>query len=84
MANGLALCTVHHKLFDRGVLGAAADGEILVSADFAAMSEADDLDVTRLIGRGLRSPQSNDQTPGVEHLTWHRTQVFAGEPRSRD
>jgi len=84
VANGLALCTVHHKLFDRGVLGAADDGEILVSADFAAMSEADDLYVTRFIGRGLRSPQSTDQMPGVEHLTWHRTQVFAGDPRSLD
>ena len=84
VANGLALCTVHHKLFDRGVLGAADDGEILVSADFAAMSEADDLYVTRLIGRGLASPQSAAQAPEAAHLTWHRQQVFAGAPRSTD
>ena len=82
VVNGLALCTAHHKLFDRGVLGAAPDGEILVSSDFAPVSEADDLYVTGLIGRALRSPQAAVQAPDDEHVVWHREQVFAGEPRS--
>ncbi len=81
VTNGLALCTVHHKLFDRGVLGASADGEILVSANFAPMSEADDLYVTRLLGRELAPPQSAGERPESDHVGWHQEQVFSGPVR---
>ena len=82
VTNGLALCTVHHKLFDRGVLGASPDGEILVSANFAPMSEADDLYVTRLLGREIASPQSTSERPEADHVGWHQQQVFSGPVRA--
>lgn len=82
VTNGLALCTVHHKLFDRGVLGASGEGEILVSANFAPMSEADDLYVTRLLGRELAPPQSAVERPDPAHLDWHQQQVFSGPLRA--
>ena len=81
VTNGLALCTAHHKLFDRGVLGASADGEILVSANFAPMSEADDLYVTRLLGREISTPQARSEHPDPTHLGWHLQQVFSGPAR---
>ncbi|MBT3074843.1 HNH endonuclease [Streptomyces sp. COG21] len=38
--NGLCLCSLHHKLFDRGVLGLGEDRRILVSQRFVGRSEA--------------------------------------------
>ena len=34
--NGLALCSLHHKLFDRGALGLSHEHEIQVSEVFRA------------------------------------------------
>ncbi|GAA1332524.1 hypothetical protein GCM10009660_07110 [Catellatospora bangladeshensis] len=34
--NGLALCSLHHKLFDHGALGLAQDLRITVSAKFTS------------------------------------------------
>ncbi|SDX93722.1 HNH endonuclease [Modestobacter sp. DSM 44400] len=36
MGNGMALCMLHHKLFDRGVLGLDGDLAIVVSQRFSA------------------------------------------------
>lgn len=38
--NGLALCVLHHKLFDLGVLGLDAAFRVLVSATFSARTAA--------------------------------------------
>lgn len=38
--NGLALCSLHHKLFDRGALGLSPDLTVLVSPGYTARTEA--------------------------------------------
>ena len=38
--NGLALCSLHHKLLDRGALGLTAAGRVLVSEAYTARTEA--------------------------------------------
>ena len=76
--NGLALCSLHHKLFDRGVLGIDAGHTIKVSRLYSARSTAGG-QVYDLHGTTLQARRGT-QMPSPRHLNWHDTQVFKGEP----
>jgi putative restriction endonuclease len=80
--NGLCLCSLHHKLLDRGVLGIADNGTVDVSQDFVARSEVGTRMVTDLAGRPLLDPQRGQPAPAEAHVSWHRAQVFRGPPRA--
>ncbi|MCC6497725.1 MAG: HNH endonuclease [Propionibacteriaceae bacterium] len=75
--NGLALCALHHKLFDRGALGLSDDCRIQVSASFSARTDAGrriyELDGKRLL------PRPGTLLPAGAHIEWHSTQVFKGK-----
>ncbi|WP_030548367.1 phosphorothioated DNA-binding restriction endonuclease [Streptomyces albus] len=79
--NGLCLCALHHKLFDKGVLGVGDDQRILVSQRFAGHSPAAREHVTALAGRPLTGPQPGTRPVAAAHRDWHARQVFLGEPR---
>lgn len=74
--NALCLCSFHHKLFDRGVLGITAEHEVAVSAQFVGRGRAAHELVLRLVGQPLLEPQSGHPPPADEHVAWHRDQVF--------
>jgi putative restriction endonuclease len=74
----LALCVLHHKLFDLGALGLDTSLRIHVSAVFTARTSAGRA-LYDLHGRELR-PRPGTATPGAEHVSWHRREVFKGEP----
>lgn len=76
--NGLALCSLHHKLLDRGAIGLRDPGTVFVSDSFSAVGEAGRL-VYELHGRELR-PRPGTQLPAVEYVAWHRQEVFKGDP----
>ncbi len=76
--NGLALCVLHHKLFDLGALGLTTDLRIQVSKTFTARTRAGRA-VYELHGRELE-PQPGTTTPAETHLVWHRREVFKGMP----
>ncbi len=80
--NGLCLCSLHHKLFDKGVLGVGEDQRILVSQHFVGHSSAARAHVTALAGRPLVGPQPAAPPVAASHRTWHTHQVFHGEPRA--
>jgi putative restriction endonuclease len=75
--NGLALCTLHHRLLDRGVLGFKDPQTLTVSASFAAISESGkriyDLHGSRL------EPRLGTKLPAVEYVDWHTENIFRGE-----
>jgi len=79
--NALALCALHHRALDRGVVGVSPELRITVSRRFHGGERAREL-VIDLAGRGLRGPQSGLPAPADEHLTWHRAEVFQGEERA--
>ncbi|MPY54011.1 phosphorothioated DNA-binding restriction endonuclease [Streptomyces acidicola] len=91
--NGLCLCSLHHKLFDKGVLGVgwgsprSSEAEsggghrILVSQRFIGHSPAAREHVTALAGRPLVGPQPGTRPVAAAHRDWHTSQVFHGEPR---
>ena len=72
--NGLALCSLHHKLFDRGALGLSPDLTVVVSPGFTARTEASKR-VYDLHGRELQ-PRPGAATPAEHHRMWHEDQVF--------
>ncbi|MGY0235948.1 HNH endonuclease [Longispora urticae] len=76
--NGLALCTLHHKLFDRGVLGIDTNLNICVSMTFTARTPAGK-SVYGLHGQAIQGRPGTPH-PADPHLTWHREQVFKGQP----
>ena len=74
MDNGLALCVLHHKLFDLGVLGLNADLRVEVSANFTARTTTGRA-VYELHGRAL-APRPGTVVPAAEHVAWHLREVF--------
>lgn len=81
VANGVALCSLHHKLLDRGAIGITEATTVAVSGRFVGRSTAADELVLRLVDRPLLSPQPGQSTPHLEHRAWHRTEVFRGPAR---
>ncbi|ASU81824.1 HNH endonuclease [Nocardiopsis gilva YIM 90087] len=79
--NGLCLCSLHHKLFDKGVLGLTDEHSIAVSAKFVGRaSSAQDL-VVALSGRPAAEPQAGFPAVELERIDWHCRQVFRGPAR---
>ncbi|MFD7631212.1 phosphorothioated DNA-binding restriction endonuclease [Streptomyces sp. NPDC059851] len=79
--NGVCLCSLHHKLFDKGVLGIGDGHRILVSQRFVGRSPAAREHVTALAGRPLIGPQPGALPIAAAHRSWHASQVFHGAPR---
>lgn len=79
--NGLALCALHHKLFDHGVLGVDLDMYIHVSTVYSSRTDAGRA-IYDLHGRPL-SARPGTAMPARKHLEWHRRWVFKGRPLVR-
>jgi putative restriction endonuclease len=74
VTNGLALCSLHHKLFDAGVLTVDSAHRVRVARGVngeAARQLASEFD-----GRPIARPHRPDQAPGAPLLKWHQRQVF--------
>jgi putative restriction endonuclease len=78
--NGLALCSLHHKLFDRGALGLADPATLVVSSRYSAASPVG-RNLYDLHGRELR-PRPGTKLPSQHYVDWHTNEVFKGEPLS--
>jgi len=73
--NGLCLCALHDRAFDRGLLAVGQAFEVLVSP--VASSSRSPFAQTALCafeGRSIALPTRF--LPKAEHLTWHREAVF--------
>jgi len=78
MDNGLALCSLHHKLLDRGVLGFADPQTIMVSQAYLARSD-EGRRVYQLHGRSVHARPGTD-LPSQRHIEWHVKEVFKDPP----
>ena len=79
LTNALALCALHHALFDLGVLGITEDRRIRVSTLYLARNEAG-MAVDALAGKPLLIPRPHQPAVDIIHISWHRHQVFKGHP----
>ena len=71
--NGLALCSLHHKVFDLGAFTIRPTDYVMVFSQHLVGN------VEKLLsyhGAGIQLPQSASYLPKVEFLDWHEDQVF--------
>ena len=78
--NGLALCSLHHKLFDRGAFSLSSEHRVTVSEQAHGGSGLDDW-LLRFHGSGVRDPVNPEYRPEAPYLEWHREEVFRGPGR---
>ena len=73
--NGLALCVLHHKLFDLGSFTLLRDLRVMVSDHLVGGGR--EMAIGQYDGERLQSPPRLDRhTPAPEYLRWHRDEVF--------
>jgi hypothetical protein len=78
--NGLCLCSLHHKLFDRGALTLSPDGQQVWVSERANGRNVERA-LGRFHGRKVARPNRADDAPAPEFVSWHHTEVFQGRPR---
>ena len=79
--NGLALCVLHHKFLDLGVVGLSPQRTVIVTSRISADEETSRL-VMRDISRPLRGPQSALAPIDERFAAWHRREVFKSPARA--
>lgn len=80
--NGIALCSLHHKVFDLGVFTILPDAYQIV---FSQHLNGNDETTARFLshqGAGLILPQSREYFPESGFLEWHSREVFKHPARS--
>ncbi len=78
--NGIALCSLHHKLFDRGVLSINEDRKWVVS-ESAHGSRGFDEWLMRFHGNEVKRPIHPEYAPEERYIGWHVREVFRGPAR---
>jgi putative restriction endonuclease len=75
LANAVALCSLHHALFDCGVLGLSPDLRVTISPLYVATSQAGQA-IDALAGQPLLNVRPGQPSVDVIHVNWHTIQVF--------
>lgn len=78
--NGIALCCLHHKLFDIGAFTLGDDRRVLVSEQAHGSQRFDEI-LLRHHGGQLNAPVRKEHHPEQRFVDWHRDQVFKGAAR---
>ena len=77
-SNGLALCSLHHKLFDRGAFTLSRQRQILVSDDAHGTKGFKEW-LMDFHGKKISLPQRQLYYPELEFVGWHVREVFKGD-----
>jgi putative restriction endonuclease len=73
VGNGLALCCLHHNLFDRGAF-TISDGYRLKVSPLVNSTGADT--IYSFDGKTILLPRNSEWYPKAEYLNWHKMEVF--------
>ena len=80
--NGVLLCALHHRLFDKGALGIDEHHRILVSQQLTIVDSMSNRSLLDLSGRPMRLPQTGYDAPALEHIEWHHENLFKKPARA--
>lgn len=78
--NGVALCVLHHRIFDLGAFTLNPQLVILVSDKVNGSTGLDET-LLRFHGHCLQKPQRPEFVPEWHYIDWHRREVFKGRER---
>lgn len=78
--NGIALCTLHHKLFDKGAFTFNGEFEFHISEYVHGHTGLNEW-LMNFHGKTIRPPQNPDYYPENSYLNWHVREVFKGPAR---
>ncbi len=73
--NGLALCVIHHKALDKGVIGFNSDFDLILSSSLNG-GEMVERFFFEYSGKKLILPRQSKYYPSVSFLEWHNREVF--------
>ena len=73
--NGIALCPNLHRAFDRGLVSIDNSYRVVVSNHLAEI-ENHPYGLKQLEGRKISLPFNSRYYPALEHLEWHRKEIF--------
>ncbi|ECD4596967.1 HNH endonuclease [Salmonella enterica subsp. enterica serovar Waycross] len=76
--NGLALCAIHHKAFDRGSIGLDENMRVMVSGAVNGGGVVQRL-FWDFAGKAIALPPVKENYPAERFVEWHRKEVFRGE-----
>jgi len=79
--NGLALCALHHKLFDLGAFTVEPAEHLVVFSQHAVAGERGTQGELRHHGQRLLAPQQADMRPAPAFLAWNLENVFKAPAR---
>jgi len=78
--NGLALCALHHKLFDRGAFTLSKARQVRISEQAHGSTGLQEW-LLQFHGRPLRRPVHARYLPSARYIRWHGKEVFRGPSR---
>ncbi len=78
--NGIAFCSLHHKLFDRGVFTLSGNMVFQVAENAHGTHGMDEW-LMRYHGQKIRKPLRPDYLPEEGFVNWHVREVFRGPAR---
>jgi putative restriction endonuclease len=74
--NGMALCSLHHKLFDRGAFTLDSSFRVIVSDDVNGVGAEQVLWAYHQ--KNLNIPRQEKLYPYPDYVDWHVREVFHG------
>ncbi|WP_442956493.1 phosphorothioated DNA-binding restriction endonuclease [Paenibacillus sp. YIM B09110] len=80
--NGLALCLLHHKWYNCGLLTITPERQIIVSQEAGGIPHDND-ELRKLHGLAMRLPNHPVYLPYAEYLNWHLREVFRGTVKAK-
>ncbi|MCP4120247.1 MAG: restriction endonuclease [Bacteroidetes bacterium] len=80
--NGIAMCSLHHKLFDKGAFTVAA-GKLSLS-EYVYGNEGFESSLLKYHGKYIELPISYSYRPSEGNFDWHYKEVFKGPCRQLD
>lgn len=76
--NGLALCSLHHRAFDRGIIGLREDRQIFRVLVSELIRGASRMSLIDLRNQPVHGPRKPALAPSLKFVLHHRTHYFRG------
>lgn len=73
--NGLALCSIHHKLFDRGAFAFSKDHHLVASSHIHDGKQLEEI-LFKYEGRQIQLPLNPIEVPDTNYINWHWKNIF--------